>query len=357
MSGTDEQNKSEEATPFKLTRAREKGTVARGTDLGYFSVLAAFLLFLTLAGALLATKLLLLMRSNLSGLTGLDDPSSALKFVGEDTSIALSGLALAALTLLVIVIPVEILQLGGLVFSAQPLKPDFSRLNPAKGLKRLFSLRMIKEAFKSVLKFLIYSAMAGFAIRSAISAASFEAGNGAELARLLWRSAIRLVALFTAAAFLLAVIDQIIARREFAKQMRMSRRELTREFKEREGDPRIKSKRKQLHAEFLKQTEALGTLKGSDLVLVNPEHFAVALVYDPANMTAPKISAKGRNRLAAAMRAEAARLSIPVIPDPPLARALFQAAYIGHEIGTEHYRAVALHYSEVRGQQAGRNRQ
>jgi flagellar biosynthetic protein FlhB len=352
--GNEEQNKSEEATPFKLARAREKGSVARGTDLGFFAALAGFLLFLTLAGSLLAARLMAVMRSNLSDFSALDDPAVALKIVGQDVSIAMPVLALAAITLLVITLPAEILQLRGLIFSTQPLKPDFSRLNPAKGLKRLFSLRMLKEAFKSLLKFAVYSAIAILAIRFAIQAAGFEASGAGQLAGLLWRSVLKLLAFFTAAALIFAGIDQIIARREFAKQMRMSRSEITREFKEREGEPRIKAKRKQLHAEFLKQTEGLGKLAGSDLVLINPEHYAVALAYEAATMAAPTIRAKARNQLALAMRGEAARLNIPVIADPPLARALYRSTDPGREISPEHYRAVALHYSEARARARGK---
>ncbi len=348
MTQGEEQNKSEEATPFKLAKAREKGSVPRGTDLSFFTGLAAFLLFLSLAGATTAAKLLAVMRSNLSDFSALDDPHAVLGLVAIDTASAISIISLLGITLLVLVIPAEILQLRGLLFSTQPLKPDFSRLNPAKGLKRLFSVRMLKEALKSIFKFTVYSILAVLAVRSMTETVGFEATSAGQLASLFWRAGLQLLALFTAAALIFAAIDQLIARREFAKQMRMSRSEVTREFKEREGEPRIKAKRKQLHSEFLKQTTGAGKLAGSDLLLVNPEHFAVALAYDPASMSAPAVRAKARNKLAAALRREAARLQIPVIADPPLTRALFRATDTDREIGPDHYRAVALHYSQLR---------
>jgi flagellar biosynthesis protein FlhB len=348
MAAGEEQNKSEEATPFKLAKQREKGTVARGTDLGFFTSLAALLLFLSLAGTALAAKLVAMMRSNLSDFSALGDPKFTMRLIADDWRMVFSTLLLAGATFLAIVLPGEILQTRGLLFSTHPLKPDFSRLNPAKGLKRLFSLLMLKQALKSVLKFAAYSIVAVIGIRFALGGASFEASSAEQLASMLWQSALRLLALFTAAALLFAGIDQILARREFGKQMRMSRSELKREFKEREGEPRIKAKRKQLHSEFLKQTSGLGKLGGSDLVLVNPEHFAVALAYDPAAMNAPAVRAKARNRLALAMRTEAARLRIPVIADPPLARELFRSTGAGSEIAAAHYRAVALHYSRLR---------
>jgi flagellar biosynthetic protein FlhB len=275
----------------------------------------------------------------------------ALQLVGEDSAIAMSILILLGITLLVIVVPFEILQLRGLVFSSQPLKPDFSRLNPAKGFKRLFSVRMLKEALKNIIKFAIYGALAVFAIRHTIGQVGFEATTASQLASVLWTSSVRLIGLFAPAALALAALDQIIARREFAKQMRMSRSELTREYKEREGEPRIKAKRKQLHAEFIKQTEGIGKLGGSDLVIVNPEHFAVALAYDSSTMSAPTVRAKARNQLALAMRREAARLNIPIVADPPLARELYKSGAAGREIGADHYRAVAGHYSHLRANQ------
>ena len=199
----EEQDKSEDATPYKLAKAREKGSIARGTDLGYFAALAAFLLFLTQAASVLAT----VRRAQLPGRRRataplgeepVDDPAIALKIVGQDAAVVLSVLALVAITLMAIVIPAEILQLRGLHFSSQPLKPDFSRLNPAKGLRRLFSIRMLKEAFKSVLKFAVYSAIAILATRFAVRAAGFEATSAGQLAGLAWRSALKLLTLFTA---------------------------------------------------------------------------------------------------------------------------------------------------------------
>jgi flagellar biosynthetic protein FlhB len=350
MAQGEEQNRSEEATPYKLAKAREKGTVARGTDLGFFASLGAFLLFLSVAGGSFAAKLIVIMRSNLSNFAGLDDPHAAARLVGEDAAVATGALILFGLTLLIVVAPAEILQLRGLVFSAHPLKPDFSRLNPAKGLKRLFSLRVLKEALKGIFKLAVYTTIAVLCIRFVVERSTFEATSAGHAAALMWHSGIRLVAMFAAAALMLTAIDQVIARREFAKQMRMSRSELTREFKEREGEPRVKGKRKQLHADFLKQTSGFKKLEGSDLVLVNPEHFGVALGYDPERNSAPVVRAKARNRLALAMREQAARLNIPIIADPPLARALFHSTDPGREISADHYRAVATHYSHLRQQ-------
>lgn len=351
MSGESELNKSEEATPFKLEQARRKGSVARGTDLGFFSALGAFLLFLSVAGAVTANSLIAFMRSTIGDFSSAVDPSALLPAFADGWSVLLTIVGTLGLMLLVIVVPVELFQLRGLTFSAHPLKPDFRRLNPAAGFKRLFSLKTLKEAVKNVVKFLIYGLVTAVALNAAWQSFRADMNGSRELAIILWSKGLSLLAMFVAAALLIAAIDQIIARREFSKQMRMSRSELTREHKEREGEPRIKARRKQLHAEFAKQTEGLGNLPGSDLLIVNPQHFAVALSYDAASMQAPAVRARARNRLALAMKRDAARLNIPIISDPPLARALFRNGKPGQQIASEHYRDVAKHYSRLRAAQ------
>jgi flagellar biosynthetic protein FlhB len=143
-------------------------------------------------------------------------------------------------------------------------------------------------------------------------------------------------------------IDQLIARSEYRKQMRMSRRELTREVKDREGEPRFKQKRRQLHRELRRQAEGLGKLDGSDVLVTNPEHYAVALSYRPGEMDAPMVRAKGRNHFAQLMKRKARMLGLPVIADPALARALYRDCRTDHAIAPQHFHGVARHYARLR---------
>ncbi|HEY0148119.1 MAG TPA: EscU/YscU/HrcU family type III secretion system export apparatus switch protein [Allosphingosinicella sp.] len=348
MAEDSEQNKSQEATPYKLTRAREKGQVARGMDLGYLGGLAALAGFLIVAGEGLANSLSLLMRRALgAGIAGAGDPQGAAAMVGALYWPALQPVLLFAGTAVGIVLFLEIVQLRGISFSSHPLKPDFSRINPGKGLKRLFSMRMLKEAFKNVFKFAVYAAMTYFVVRGALAAPGRAGTDAAGLAGALQSSGMRLLLLFILTALFFAAIDQVMVRREFAKQMRMSRSEVTREHKEREGEPRLKQKRKQIHAEFAKQAKAMNNLPGSDLLIVNPEHFAVALAYRPGDMAAPTVTAKARNNFALAMKREAFRLGIPIFELKPLARALYAECEAGREIPGDHFRAVADLYLKL----------
>lgn len=349
MAEAQEQNRSEAPTPFKLQKARERGQVPRSIELGFLGALTGLALFVGIAGYRLIGNLTQTMRRALSsGIERATDPGQATAQMGEGTWGVLQPLMLLGGTVVAVVLFLEILQLRGLIFTAKPLKPDFSRLNPAKGLKRLFSMRMLKETFKTVLKASVYAAATWFMLRDAVARYAMIAGDGERLAEAMLGAGMRLIFVYMAIAVGFVILDQILVRGEFTKQMKMSRREVTREAKEREGDPRIKAKRKQLHAEFVKQSRGAGNLPGSDLLIVNPEHFAVALRYDPETMHAPVVSAKGRNRFALALKEEAHRLGLPVLVRPALARALYRTAAPGAEIGPDRYEAVAELYIALR---------
>jgi flagellar biosynthesis protein FlhB len=349
MAEGQETNRSEEATPYKLKRAREKGMVARSAELGFLGGLIALAAFGVIAGAALVAKLAQMMRIALTaGIDGASEPQQSRVLIGGATQSLLEPLMLLGGTIVAVVIFLELIQLRGFIFTAHPLKPDFTRLNPAKGLKRLFSMRMLKETLKTILKAAVYGVAGWMVLADAVSRYSEIAIEGERLAGAMGAAGLRLILVFAAIAFGFVILDQILVRGEFRKQMRMSRRDVTRESKDREGDPRIKSKRKQLHAEYAKQNQGVGALPGSDMLIVNPEHFAVALRYDPDNMTAPAVAAKGRNRFALALREEAAHLGIPVIRRPALARSLFRSCEPGAQIPTTAYATVAELYIELR---------
>ncbi|HYD85976.1 MAG TPA: EscU/YscU/HrcU family type III secretion system export apparatus switch protein [Vitreimonas sp.] len=350
-----EQNKTEEATPFKLNRARRKGAVARGADLGFFSAIAAFALYVSFLGEPLIGGLAAAMRRTLLNAAAAS-PADALAMAAAMAAPVLQPLAILGATLVVLVALMEIVQVGGIVFTAHPLKPDFARLNPAKGIKRLFSLRMLKETLKNVVKLTLYGGAALFLIAQAFDARALSVTGAPSLAQALEEYGGRLVFAFTLLALVFAALDQVLARGEFRKQMRMSRSELTREHKEREGEPRLKQRRKQLHAEFARQTRGFGDLPGADLVIVNPDHYAVALAYDASKMAAPHIVAKGRNHFAQMLKQRARELSLPVFRVPTLARALFKSCGAGDEAPAHLYRDIAELYLELarrQGMEAG----
>lgn len=347
--GGEELDKNETATPFKLDRARRKGMVARGTDLGFLSSLLALAVAAQMFGDNLVQRLgLTLRRSFAAAIPMAQEPGRIAATLGGEVQDIAALLLLPALVLIFICVVVEIIQIRGIVFSAAPLKPDFTRLNPAKGLKRLFSLRMLKELAKNVFKFTVYIGAAFLLIRNTFDSAAFNASDGRRLASEIVAAAGRLLIMFIILAALMALVDQLLARREFARQMRMSRREVTREVRDREGEPRQKQKRKQILAEILKQASAAANVKGADFLIVNPTHYAVALRYRPEDGDAPIVQARGRNAYAARMRRAAEREGVVIIRNPRLARALFHEGAVGGPIGQKHFVAVADIYLMLR---------
>lgn len=348
-----EQNRSEAPTPYKLRRARERGQVARSTELGFLGSLIAFAIFFAIAGEGFAARLAEMTRRTLaSGIDRAADPAQASELIGMTYWPMVQALMLLGGTVMAVVVLLELIQLRGFIFTAHPLKPDFTRLNPAQGLKRLFSMRLLKETMKTILKAVVYGVALWLVVVDAIDRFAFAAGDGERLAGVLMAAALRLSLVFVALAICFAILDQILVRGEYLKQMRMSRREVSREHKEREGDPRIRQKRKQLHKDYALQSRGAGDLPGSDVLVVNPEHFAVALRYDSEAMSAPTVSAKGRNQMALALRSEAARLGIPVLRRPELARELYRRCKPGGEIPPASYEAVAGLYIHLRREAA-----
>ncbi|MFS2319183.1 flagellar biosynthesis protein FlhB [Maricaulis sp. D1M11] len=340
-----EQNKTEEATPFKLRRARERGMVARGIDLGFFASLTGVAIFGLVAGERLFGDLVQLVRQLfVTAIAGASDPQIGPASIAMTYMPAIKMLALLGGTIVLVVIVFEVIQIRGIVFSTRPLKPEFSRLNPGKGIKRLFSFRMLKETLKNVVKMAAYTLAALLVISLAVQTWAENMGHAGQLVQAIRESSFRLLFVFIVLAAFFTVLDQIIARAEFRKEMRMSKSELKREIKDREGDPRIKQKRKQLHQEFAKQQQSLGELPGSDVLLVNPQHYAVALAYDPAQMSAPLIRAKGRNQFAQTLKRSAIIHGVPIIENPPLARAIFRHGEIGQPIRSKEFKQVAEVY-------------
>lgn len=336
-----ELDKSEEATPFKLKRAREKGAVARSMDLGFFAAIAAALGFLWIGGTELAFSIARASGQAFAAAPLLVDGQSMLvAVIGRVFSPVVFPLMAFAGSLFAIALVLDFLQVGP-VFSVTPLKPDFGRINPAKGLKRLFSWRMAIEAFKALFKLAVYSTIAWLVIGGTIDTGGQAISDGARLAGVILSATLRLMMFCAIAALGFAALDQIFVRREFAKKMRMSRRELKREYRDREGEPRMKQARKQLHAEFSKIAKSLRDVKGADIIITNPEHFAVALRYDANKMLAPKIVSRGAGGMAQRIKRIAFTFGVITVREPALARQLFYKGRLSSEIPDDFYQPVA----------------
>lgn len=219
MEGED-QDKSEQATPHKLRKSREKGSVARGSDLGFVAVLLALMGFMWAQGDALQASVAAATRMAFAGGPALlDSPNELIAAMGQILGQVIMPMAWLLLIVFGIVVVLEFIQTGP-VFSATPLKPDWSRLDPAKGFKRIFSVRMLIETAKAAIKLALYAAIAWFVIQGALAIAPAII-DAASLAEQTWDLGLRLVGLFFLAALVFAAFDQIVSRRDFAKRMRI----------------------------------------------------------------------------------------------------------------------------------------
>lgn len=343
-----EQNRSELPTPYKLQQARRKGAVARGVDLGFMTSLAALMVWMWFSGAGLEGQFAATARRTIAAAaSGSNTPQGvAAIFAAAILDLARPITTMLA-TVFLAVLAFEFVQTGP-IFSTEPLRFDFSRLDPAKGFKRLFSVRLLIETGKTLLKLVVYSAIAISVIAYALQSQVATIVDGATLRDAMARVGFRLLTCIVVAAVLFAFLDQIIVRRDFLKRMRMSRREVRRETRDREGDHRLKQKRKKLHAEFVKQSQSLRNIRGADVLITNPTHFAVALRYDVGRMAAPAVVAFGADGFARRLKRLAFLYGVVIVENRLLARALFQTARLDQQIPEPLFGPVADIYMSNR---------
>lgn len=336
-----EQDRSEPATPFKLHKAHERGSVAQSAEVTF-----AFVLFVGIAcvhglsrQAVRDTEILFKQAFAFVGREQLT-ATTAISYIGALGSRASSAVMSIVFAIWIGAVLVAALQAQG-VFSTQPLQPDFSRLNPAVGFRRLFSVKSLHELWRTAAKIAAIALVMVAWGRQHMSDILHASGTP----RTMLDRGIRLLgselAVLAFVVLVFALLDWSIVRWEYMRNLRMSKREIKDEHREREGDPRIKSRLRQLRLQWLQRARQLAKVRNADVLLTNPTHYAIALEYRHGEMPAPMITARGAGQLAHTMRAEARRRGVPVVEHPPLARALFATGDALTYVPEEHFEQVA----------------
>lgn len=343
-----EQNRTEQATPFKLEEAKKRGQVAKSMDFNTLVIVTAFLIALSIWGRaywLKACELCIALFGGSAQL--LIDASTFPTIAGEIVGVGLAivlpfagiGIAFAVLG--------NMVQTGP-IFSGEPIKPKFERINPVAGFKRVYNKRILFEAFKSIVKLVFFGVVAySFFVSLWPTIPALAVADAAEQMRWLADHGIALLVRLGLALVVVGLLDLVFTRWQFSRQMMMSRRELKEEVKRREGDPQIRAKIRQLQRENLKQARSVGRVRDADVLITNPEHYAVALRYERTRMDAPVVLAKGTDAWALKMRIMAGRHSIPVFERRKLARLLFRRSTVDQPIPTEAFIDVARVYAEL----------
>ena len=333
--------KTEEPSQRRLQEARERGQLPRSRELTNFAGMIGGSATLVAVGGTAASHMAQMMRRSLSidsqALRTTDSMNASL---GDASLIALTALLPLFGTLIVMVLLASV-ALGGWNFSMQALAPDFSRLSPLSGFKRLFGLHGVSELGKALLKCLVVGAVCAGVV-------SWLFGDVLQLGKMAPHTAISRGAGLMSWAFvwlcaslaLVAIVDVPLQIFQFKRALRMTRQEVRDESKELEGRPEVKQRIRQMQ-QTLARRRMMHKVPTADVVIVNPTHFAVALKYDPKKMRAPVVLAKGLDLVAQNIRRIAEENRVPVFEAPKLARALYRSTDLNKEIPNGLYGAVA----------------
>jgi len=334
---SDRSQRTEAPTPKRRREAREKGQIAKSPEIAAWggALAALYLLRWSLRTGMVQFDALM---GQVAVVTSHPSEPGALRALGAGMKAGVVTLAPLAVGLLVLGVCLEFVQVASRP-SLKRLKPDFSRLNPAKGFKRLFSKRALWETAKALLKVVIIAGAAYPALHAMVRelaagglSASAAAGRAGAGALTMLRNA-------AAAGLGLAVADYIVQKRRVTADLRMTKQEVREELRQSEGDPHMRHAVRSRQAS-ISRNRMIAAVATADVVLVNPTHYAVALRYE-VSRGAPEVVASGAGVIAAAIRAEAEEHRVPVVQDPPLTRVLHRVCSVGDTIPAPLYEAVA----------------
>lgn len=347
MADEDQENKTEEPSQKRLDEAREKGNLASSKEVGNFLIMLVLAITVTIfvPPILRETKNLLTPFLEHS-----DELLADQKGLGVILyKLAFGSMAIVSMPLLAAIIAgvaSSFLQ-NGFVVSAESIKPKFSKISPMAGLGRIFSMRSLVDFIKNIIKVTVVC-IAGYIAVVPMLPQINKLPNESTENMLIFLALLAKKLTISAAIvmFFIALFDVVYQRIQHTKSLRMSKQELKDEYKQSEGDPHIKGRLRQLRMERAKN-RMMGAVPNADVVITNPTHFAVALKYDTKTMQAPIVVAKGQDFIALKIREIAEENKVPIVENPPLARALFASADLDKEIPTAHYEAVAKIISYV----------
>jgi len=335
------QEKTEEATPKRREDAREKGQVARSTELSSVAILATGLLALSALGSYLYDRLGIIMVNVLTnGVHAELDAINILGYMMGWGSDYAKTVAPIGLFLLVAALGVNYVQVG-VLFTGKPIMPKANRLSPLSGVKRIFSRRGLVELAKGLFKIGAVSYLTYLTIEEETDqlVAFMDMGIN-QILSISSEMILTLAFRITLLLLIMAILDYAFQRFDYEKNLRMTRQEVKEELKQQEGDPLIRQRVRSLQREMSKR-QMMDDIASADVVVTNPTHIAVALRYDTETMPAPKVLAKGQRLIAQRIKDLAREAGVPLIENKPLARALFKAVRVGDEIPEELFKAVA----------------
>lgn len=337
----DGQEKTEQPTTKRLDEAKKKGQIARSRELNTMSItLIGVVALVVMSDRLGASLKEVMTRGFVLERSEIFDVNAIFVHLQEAVQQTLLGLAPFFLLMIVVAIASSV-ALGGYSFSSEALAPKLSKLNPIKGLQRIFSLKGLMELVKALAKFGLIGGATLLLLW--VSLQDYLMLHEMDLAQAIDRLGGLIgwsIILITSTLILVAAIDVPFQLWEHRRQLKMTRQEVRDEMKETEGRPEIKGKIRQLQREMA-QRRMMEEVPKADVIVTNPSHYAVALRYDPDSMHAPILVAKGADLVALNIRKVGQEAKVPVVESPVLARAIYFHTELNESIPSALYLAVA----------------
>jgi flagellar biosynthetic protein FlhB len=340
MADESQDDKTEPATPRKIEMARSEGRVLKSQEVNAAAMVGASMLIMAFWAPLFLRKISALawaIHGNAGGLE-LTTTSVYTYFV--------TGLEHLGLLMLPLIVPLVVVAVGanvmqiGFLLSGKALLPKLEKLNPISGIKRLFSAQGAAELVKSLLKIFAIATVGVLTIRARFDDLIAASESVGLLLATIGDVTLHLGIHVALALVVIAIADYLFQRWQFLRSLRMTKKEVTEEQKQSEGDPHVKGKLRGLMRQMSRRRMLTDTAS-ADVVVTNPVHVAVALRYDTARSGAPIVVAKGMRRLAEKIKAVAREADVPIVENPPVARQLYKLVDVGDAIPSSLFKAVA----------------
>ena len=348
------QDKTEQATPKKREDARKKGDVAKSRELSSSAILTAGIIFMFFNAKSMTMSLGNNIRKNFSLIPDImaseDFTIPLIKGVLTDFLLIITPILIV---LLIVSILTNLLQTG-IIFSVEPLTPKASKIDPIKGLERVFSKRSLVELAKSILKIAVVGSVAFYALKDEVSQMiPLLYQENAQIFALLGELSFKVLVRCCCIIMVMAILDFMYQKWEHAQKLKMTKQEVKDEFRQSEGDPMVKSRIRAIQREIARR-RMMEEVPRADVIITNPTHLSIALKYKPdEDMKAPVIVAKGANNIAFKIREIAAEHNIPMMENKPLAQNLYKFDIVT-EIPPQFYQAVAEILAYVYGLKKGK---
>jgi flagellar biosynthetic protein FlhB len=335
------QEKTEEASPRRIEKAREEGQIPRSKDLTTTAILLLATIGLYVFAEFMGQRIINITNASFAlSREAIFDPNTMIALLAASVYEGLISMSPVLIILLIASI-VGPIALGGWNFSTKAIMPQLNRMDPIAGLKRMFSMKSLIELGKSIAKVGLILAVTVLILQF-FAQPMFRLSDEDVMVSIIHSLDISILATIalSCVTILIAVIDVPIQIFEYKKKLKMSRQDLKDESKDSEGKPEVKGRIRQLQRE-MSQRRMMANVPDADVVITNPEHFSVALRYNPETMEAPILVAKGGDHAALKIREIAKAHNIEILQSPQLARAIFYTTEVDEDVPASLYMAVA----------------